>query len=209
MKKGTFVNYKNVKDQFEKEAFVNDKSIIEESILNIALQFLQNKKFRMTSVTMLSRQAGVSRSSFYRCFHNKDDVLCRLLQRELASPFTFEREIPPDIPDVLRELFIPGTEACFLENHFPGKNAREENTQVEDSQTEDLKLQQWFHVLQYNDAVLELYYTNGYSELAREQIITLFAGLPRNTRNYYKTVFLAGGILSLYEAWKTNTGPFV
>jgi hypothetical protein len=48
--------------------------------------------------------------------------------------------------------------------------------------------------------VLNLFYTNGYAELARAQIIALYAGPPADTETYYQRVFEAGGVLSLYEA---------
>lgn len=174
---------------------IKDKSIIEVSILRTALRLLQDKKYRTTNVTALSRQAGVSRSSFYRCFRNKEEVLCRLLQQELSSSSVNdakENGTYPVGPDILREILA----------HEEGDWLLKDNSAAENSLAENTELQRLFHTVQSNDAVLELYYTNGYYELAREQAITLFAGQPENTAHYYKKVFKAGGILSLYEAWK-------
>ena len=61
-------------------------------------------------------------------------------------------------------------------------------------------LQAWFQTLLSHAPVLNLFYTNGYAELAWAQIIALYAGPPADTETYYQRVFEAGGVLSLYEA---------
>ena len=178
---------KFVKNRCDNVIYGKDRSAIEESILETARSLLQDRKYRTTSVISLSRQAGVSRSSFYRCFRNKEDVLCRLLQRELTSPCSNERGISPENQDFLQELLVKETKDSHFKKIFPWKSTQ---------------LQTWFYNLQSHDAVLELYYTNGYSELAREQIINLYAAPFEDSARCYRKIFEAGGTLSLYEAWK-------
>lgn len=185
----------------------NKNSVIEESVLKTALRLLQDGSYRTTNVTAICRQAGVSRSSFYRCFVNKEDVLSRLLKQEFFRHGTDAEGGDPEYPEAFRRIFICKTESHRTENHFPEDHSPEnhpaEHPLVEEQNPEKTSpLQRWFHSMLSTDTVLDLFYTNGYGELVRRQMIELYAGPPVNEEFYYRRVFEAGGILSLYETWK-------
>ena len=74
-----------------------------EQIMNVALDFFAKKTFQGTSISMIAKEAGISKGLIYNYFTSKEDLLEQIIHKAM---------------DTITELFAKKKEADFNENDF-------------------------------------------------------------------------------------------
>lgn len=83
---------------------MNEKEIIFESLRTALLQLLKQKPLAKISVSELTRRAGIARSTYYRYFTGKIELVRFLIQQEMTQ---FDQEYHPQtIEERFHEKYI-------------------------------------------------------------------------------------------------------
>lgn len=71
---------------------IEEKQIIFESLKEALLLLLENDSFAKISITKLVKRAGIARSTFYKYFNEKEDLVRFLIQDEMRE---FDEQFHP------------------------------------------------------------------------------------------------------------------
>ncbi len=105
----------------------NDNSFFTDCLINSFLILLKEKKYEELSVSELCKKAGISRMTFYRTYHSKEEVFYRYIDRlvedykiEITHDKGFASYIRLEYIELIFAYFRKYSEVvkCMVENHI-------------------------------------------------------------------------------------------